>query len=583
MNDKSILRRFIRKIIGWGSIVKELERQEEYFQGIIDKQEEYFQGIIDRQDQKILEIKNSVSWFDEWSKKQSFISNSLSEDIQILKHTVEYFSDWSEEQSYKGELLKNEAEDFKISLAGLEGKMNESNKNIDDLKNKVQYFNDFAQSQSFEVEQLKQNKDSIKSSIAYLDKFSQEQSWMSAHLDSKIDQRVLEQRVKNINTAYDIKYLKNKEKDVYSKPSKIIQVVDYLNYGDAIGNSILEIDKLIKDFNIETGIYTIEADKRIDSNIFKSYEELPLLSENDIMLYHLAIGTFLPTVLVQYHCKKVLVYRNVTPVKFFKDEPLSVVESSKRGIEQARFLSDKVDYSMTFSDFSRNDLIEMGYKCDIDVMPMPFRYNEYAKMPKREITEKYKDGKTNILFVGRVAPNKKHDDLIESFACYKKNYNLNSRLILVGSFKEDDSYYKYLIEKVVNLNLGEDVLFTNHVKPDELLAYFKISDVFLCLSEHEGFCVPLIEAMYFEIPIVAYKSTAIPETLGGTGILLEDKHPEKVSEAINKLMIDEEFRNKLIEAQLKRLDYFKPENVKKIWEESLAKVGNMEVKNSDRD
>ena len=152
-------------------------------------------------------------------------------------------------------------------------------------------------------------------------------------------------------------------------------------------------------------------------------------------------------------------------------------------------------------------------------------------------------------------PNKKLEDVIACFAAYKKTYHTAARLFLVGNYQETDRYYQYL-KAYIKEKRVDDVIFSGHIAFDEILAYYKIADVFMCMSEHEGFCVPLVEAMFFEVPIVAYSSTAIPGTLGGSGALVETKEPQAVAAIISRIQKDAEYRKQLLEGQEKRLEDF---------------------------
>ena len=134
----------------------------------------------------------------------------------------------------------------------------------------------------------------------------------------------------------------------------------------------------------------------------------------------------------------------------------------------------------------------------------------------------YGDGRTNMLFVGRIIPNKRIDDLIRAFAVFQRYVDPRSRLLLVGDYRGHERYYDRLQEMVRGFDLDE-VVFTGHVDDDDLTAYYSVADLFLCLSEHEGYCVPLIEAMSFGVPVIAYDAGAVPETLRGGGMLLREK------------------------------------------------------------
>ena len=255
------------------------------------------------------------------------------------------------------------------------------------------------------------------------------------------------------------------------------------------------------------------------------------------------------------HCRKVMVYHNVTPPQFFEEYSVKAAQLCQNGLEGASYLADKVDYCLAVSEYNKQDLIRMGYTCPIDVLPILIPFDDYAKTPSQQVIDRYSDGYTNLIFTGRIAPNKRQEDVIRAFYDYKKFYNPKSRLILVGGHNGMERYYHRLKSYINALEL-EDVVFPGHIKFDEILAYYKIADVFLCQSEHEGFCVPLVEAMYFDVPVVAYDSSAIAGTLGGGGFLLKDKNPVDTAGVINRVVTDEALRTQIIKNQQARLADF---------------------------
>lgn len=342
---------------------------------------------------------------------------------------------------------------------------------------------------------------------------------------------------------------------------RIIQLLPTLLIGDAIGNYTLALKKVISSMGYKTEIYANSIDPRLKNHEALLISKIPHLNADDIIIYHKSTGSKMSFDLAKYKCRKIMIYHNITPPKFFYGYNNSMSEAITYGLKGAKYLSDKIDYCITVSRFNKQNLIGMGYKCKIDVMPILVPFDDYKKAPDKGIIEKYKDGNTNILFVGRVAPNKKHEDLIKSFYYYKKYINKDARLFLVGSYKGMESYYKRLTEYVNKLEL-KDVYFTGHVTFAQILAYYRVADVFLCLSEHEGFCVPLIEAMCFDVPIIAYNCTAIPDTLGNSGIMIDEKDPKIVAELINKIIIDKDLKLQIIEAQRKRLKDFEYEKIK---------------------
>ena len=243
--------------------------------------------------------------------------------------------------------------------------------------------------------------------------------------------------------------------------------------------------------------------------------------------------------------------------------------SADGGIYPCALAADKVDYCLAVSEFNKQNLIDMGYKCDIDVLPIIIPMSDYDKKPDKDVIKEYSDGYTNILFTGRVAPNKKHENLIAAFYYYNRLYNNKSRLILAGSYKENDPYYIRLTEYTKKLGLGEAIVFTGHIKFNQILAYYKTADVFLCMSEHEGFCVPLVEAMKFKVPIIAYDKTAIADTMGYKGMIIDDNNPVYVAGCIDRVVRDKELRQQLVNWQNERLQSFEYNNIAEMFKKYL--------------
>jgi len=351
---------------------------------------------------------------------------------------------------------------------------------------------------------------------------------------------------------------------------KILQIVPTLTYGDAVSNDTLALRDVLVSMGYETGIYAEYVDERNAKHhfVFKA-SELPKLSRNDVLIYHLSIASPLHAKLSEMDCRKIAIYHNVTPAVFFRDYSSRYYNLCKLGIYEIKQLNDVFDHCLAVSDFNRKDLVSYGYKCPIDVRPILIPFEDYDKTPSQGVIDKYNDGKSNILFVGRVAPNKKHEDVIAAFSCYKKHYNPDARLFLVGSYDGMEPY-KHRLDEYVEVLGVEDVIFTGKIPFDEILAYYKIADIFLCMSEHEGFCVPLVEAMHFNVPIVAFASAAIPYTLAGSGVLLHDKDPLLISGMINRIMTDERLKDDIIKGQRQRVSDFSYEKTSALFMKYLT-------------
>ena len=351
---------------------------------------------------------------------------------------------------------------------------------------------------------------------------------------------------------------------------KIIQVTPSISKGDATSNDLLALKDALDSYGIQNAYYADVIQENAKDLGVKSFFEYKN-KEDDIVIFHFSIMSRFTEYFKNYKGKKWVIYHNVTPHTFFEEYDDVMVDICKGSIQNISSLKDTVDLCIADSEFNKENLIEMGYKCPIEVLPILIRFSDYDKEANEEIIKKYRgDGYTNILFTGRVAPNKKQEDIIESFYYYKKNINEKSRLFIVGGYGKEDKYYKRLKRYVEEIGI-EDVIFTGHIPFADILGYYRASDIFLCLSEHEGFCVPLVEAMYFGIPIIAYDSTAIKETLGGSGLLLEDKNPKKVAEAIDIIEKDKDLREKIIENEKERLEYFSYDNISKKFLDILVK------------
>ena len=191
--------------------------------------------------------------------------------------------------------------------------------------------------------------------------------------------------------------------------------------------------------------------------------------------------------------------------------------------------------------------------------------------PSDYVTGQLNDNTFNFLFVGRVAPNKKLEDVIKLYHLYKKFYNPLSRVIFVGKTNVTPAYYASLRNLVARLGLmPDDVVFTGHVDWAELVAYYKSSHVFVSMSEHEGFCVPLIEAMICGTPIVAYSCTAIPHTLGEAGLQFREKDFEQIAGICHRIQKDGAFRDSILETQRQQLLKYSKDEIEKAIEGFLA-------------
>lgn len=433
---------------------------------------------------------------------------------------------------------------------------------IDSLNSAKQYFADTLTEQAFLIQQLRKENESLEYAKQYLSDTVANHSYSIKQLEDKChekDNLILKMNLK-------MNYLIDGDE---SSAVKVVQLVQVMRYGDAVGNYVLEIGKCIRQHGISCEIYADDIDKSIEDEHIRRMDDMPVLNKKDILIIHVTAENRFLDIVEGFMCKVVICYHNITPPSFFKEYDKFTFESTSRGLEQLKKISGEIKYCIADSAFNKQDLIQLGFHGSIKVIPLILHFNKYEKKPDRKILELKDENISTFLSVGRIVPNKKIEDIIKVFSYYKKNINYNSRLILAGKYDKDDLYYNELL-RFIRENEISDVVFTGHITTEELNGYFKISDLYICMSEHEGFCVPLVEAMYFKLPIIAYNSTAVPGTLNGAGVLIDNKSPEKTAKVIDEILCNEEYREEIIKNQNKRLAYFNPSKIRESFFEFVS-------------
>ncbi|WP_019536922.1 glycosyltransferase [Paenibacillus ginsengihumi] len=342
---------------------------------------------------------------------------------------------------------------------------------------------------------------------------------------------------------------------------RIDQILPSISYGDAVSNSAIIIKKMLESKGISSNIYAGHIHPKL-RKIVKPVTKLN--NRADGLLFHMATGSRESYIVKEIDIgKKIMIYHNITPARFFKGYSSNAERSVIQGRSELRMLKNDIGLAIGVSEYNRKELEEIGYY-NTTVVPFIVNLDDFAQPPAKNIVKQMQDGKTNILFVGRISPNKKQEDIIKAFYCYHKFFNNNSRLTLVGNYTGMEPYYYQLKKLISELNLENDVLITGHIPFSHILAYYHTAHLFFSMSEHEGFCVPLLEAMYFKLPILAYDSSAIGETLGNGGVLFKEKDFVKIAAMIDTLIKNEEFNKSYRMKSSSRLEYFKQEKLESI-------------------
>jgi glycosyltransferase involved in cell wall biosynthesis len=269
-----------------------------------------------------------------------------------------------------------------------------------------------------------------------------------------------------------------------------------------------------------------------------------LRDRKDILFYHYSMGwDFGLQLLRKVKCLKVLKYHNITPPEFFRGISREYEDTCSRGRQQIKDIAAAdCDLYLADSEYNLWELLLEGIdKAKGKVLPPFHHIDKWNSLPPDlEVLNAYKSDQTKVLMVGRVAPNKGHAMLIQSFQVYKRHYDSQAILFIVGKEPEYlETYSQSLRKTVERLGLEDSVIFTGGVSDAQLKSYYLLANVFMITSQHEGFCVPLVEAMAMKIPIVACASSAIPGTIGKAGIVWRERNPFLLAESINFLANDE--------------------------------------------
>lgn len=353
-----------------------------------------------------------------------------------------------------------------------------------------------------------------------------------------------------------------------ARKHRIVQLTPCISYGDAVSNDIFALSDVLTGMGYENIIVSIGIAEKVKGKAFPYHKFTP--RPDDILLFHMSVGSEMSQMMLEAHVhRKLMVYHNITPAKYFQGISEASEQCRQGRIELAK-LAGVIDFALCDSDYNRRELEELHYK-KTATLPIVFDKNEYLSTPPDEkVLAKYTgDGIANILFVGRIVPNKKQEDILHSFAVYQKYINPKARLFLVGAVVTTESYMAAL-ERYIQEHHIKNVIFPGHIRFSEILAYYRTADLFLCESEHEGFCVPLLEAMVFDVPVLAYSCAAIPDTLGESGVQVTEKDHVLIAETMNLMLTNNSLRQKVIEGQRRRLSDFDMEKTKARFAELIA-------------
>jgi len=329
---------------------------------------------------------------------------------------------------------------------------------------------------------------------------------------------------------------------------RIDQVLATLGYGDAIGHEVLGIQRVLRAAGYESEIFVETADYRLEPLTLDYRQLIDFSHPDNLLLHHFSLGSKASRTAFALPDRMALIYHNITPPEYFVGVHRTLARQCFRGRRELRAYAARCDMALGDSEFNRQDLEALGFP-RTGVLPVVPDFSHLDLPPNSMVARQFDDDWTNVLFVGRVIANKKIEDLVRFFHAYHTFFNPRSRLLIVGAQSGFERYLASIDELAATLGASH-VHFTGHVPDEELVAFYDVADLFLCASEHEGFCVPIVEAFYKQVPVLAYAATAVPSTMDGAGVLFDDKDPMHVAALMDAIVSNASLQDAIVDAQL---------------------------------
>jgi glycosyltransferase involved in cell wall biosynthesis len=333
------------------------------------------------------------------------------------------------------------------------------------------------------------------------------------------------------------------------------QWVPAAHKGDAIGDSARRVRDLLRAMGHRSEVYALTMDDALQGDVLPFGE--PSAKAGELTIFHYALPSPMTAAFASLRSGRVLQYHNVTPAAYFAPYDPALFRLASLGRAELGTLVGHVDLALGDSNYNRRELEAMGF-ARTGVFPIAVDTDRMTLPVHRPALESIlDDGLVNFLFVGRIAPNKKIEDHIRLAEVYKRNVDAYYRFIFVGRYDVVPRYYSMIRALMSEFRLLNDrFVFTGAIPDEELAIYYRHAAVYISLSEHEGFCVPLVEAMAADVPVLAYAAAAVPDTLGGAGVQFAPKDLEYAAELLGSLAFDDDLRARVIAGQRRRLADF---------------------------
>jgi glycosyltransferase involved in cell wall biosynthesis len=337
---------------------------------------------------------------------------------------------------------------------------------------------------------------------------------------------------------------------------RVDQVIPSLAVRDAIGVHTLALTEALRAAGVMSDIFYGDCAPEL-LKLARPVGALGRATKDRWLLYQSSIGSPIFDAFASRTEPKLVNYHNITPADLLLSWEPSVGYEVGLGREQLGRIAPQCRLAIADSAFNEGELIDAGFGATA-VAPLLIDmtvHGDAAPGRLRQLRAAKADGGPDFLFVGKVSPHKAPHDLVKMLAVYRRLYHPHARLHLVGS-PLGRRYGPALDAFVADLGLTDAVSVVGSVQPEELEAYYRAADVFVCASDHEGFCVPIVEAMAHDLPVVAYGTAAVPETVQDAGLLLESKDPLLFAAAVHRVVEDQQLRQQFTRAAKRRVESF---------------------------
>ena len=352
------------------------------------------------------------------------------------------------------------------------------------------------------------------------------------------------------------------------------QWVPAAHAGDAVGDHARAVRDLLREADHTSDLFAIDIEDVLQDEVLPFADALA--RQGDVTILHFATASPMTAALATLPGARVLDYHNVTPPDFLAPFDARLAALAARARQDLAALAGRVDLALADSAFSRAELDALGFTRTA-VLPVAVDVDRLRRAPPRPALAQLltEDGLANILFVGRIAPNKKIEDHLRLAEHYKRYVDAAARFIFVGRTDVVPDYFRTMQALLGEYRMTPDrFLFTGAVPEAELATYYRHAHAYVSLSEHEGFGVPLVEAMAMDVPVVAYAAAAVPETLGGAGVTFAPKDLEQAAEIVGSVVYDESVREPVLAGQRRRLEAFSREHFRQRLLEVVEMMGS---------